>query len=216
VIVEGRTPFERVMALTHYPSSDELYRPALLVRLAHALFGRRYDERRVGGAYMAFAKRAWRAAGGFPDRLGYSDDRAFSEAIVAAGFRTARAPGAAVRWRAPETWRATADMFFRYSRGDVRIRGRGRHTVRAFAWGSAAGLILLGGASGRAAVAAGAAGYVALPAWRAHRAGLPLHDWWRIPFAVAVKDLSQIAGAALGLSDQLRGLDTPPAGRHPV
>jgi glycosyltransferase involved in cell wall biosynthesis len=216
VIVDGRTPFERVMALTHYPRSDELDRPALFVRLSHALFGRRYDKTRVGGAYMAFAKRAWRAVGGFPEGLPYSEDRAFSETIVSAGFRAVRAREAAVRWHPPATWRATADMFVHYARGDIRIVGRGRHVARTLAWGGAAGLTLAGGSRGRAAVAAGAAAYVALPVWRALRAGLPLHEWWRIPFAVAVKDLSQIAGAALGLSDELRGLGAPPAGTQPI
>jgi cellulose synthase/poly-beta-1,6-N-acetylglucosamine synthase-like glycosyltransferase len=203
VIVEGRTPFERMMALTHYPNSDELDRPPLLVRISHVLFGRGYDKTRVGGAYMAFAKRAWRAVGGFPDGMAYSEDRAFSEAIGSAGFRTIRVRDAAVRWRPPPTWRATAAMFMHYSRGDVRIAGRGRHAVRALAWGSAAHATLVHRCRGRAVVAAGAAAYVALPAWRAWRLGVPVREWWRIPLAVAVKDLSQITGAVLGLSDEV-------------
>jgi hypothetical protein len=65
VLIDGRTPFERALALTHYPSADELDDPGLFERLSHRLFGRGYDPDRIGGAYMAFTKAVWSAVGGF-------------------------------------------------------------------------------------------------------------------------------------------------------
>lgn len=203
VLVDGGTDLERVLAVTHYPSADELDRPGRLVRLLHALFGRRYEPDRVGGGYMAFTRAAWRTAGGFPDDLDAGEDRAFSQTVMAHGLRTVRVPEAAVRWRPPATWRANAAMFLRYSRGDIRIPGRFRHAARAAAWACAGALGLEGGWRGRAAVAVGGLAYVALPCSRAWRARLPLRTWWRIPVAVAVKDLSQIAGAVVGLADEV-------------
>ena len=97
VLIEGWTPFERALALTHYPSPAELQDPGLFVRISHRLFGRGYDPDRVGGAYMAFSKAVWSAVGGFPDELAASEDHAFSSEVVARGFRFARAREAAVR-----------------------------------------------------------------------------------------------------------------------
>jgi glycosyltransferase involved in cell wall biosynthesis len=202
VVVDGDTPLQRVLAVTHYPSVDELDRPSSLVRVSHVLFGRRYEPDRVGGAYMAFSKAAWLGAGGFPEHLAAGEDRAFTSAAVRQGSRIVRVREAAVHWRPPPTWRGNARMFMRYSRGDVRIAGRGRHAVRACAWACAGALALRGDLRGRGVVAVGGLAYVALPAWRARRARLPIREWWRIPLAVALKDLSQIAGAALGLADE--------------
>lgn len=202
VLVEGRTDLERVLAVTHYPRVGELGRSSRLLALLHMLFGRRFEPDRVGGAYVAFRRAAWRSAGGFAEDLNAGEDRAFSQAIAKQGLRTVRVPEAAVRWRPPATWRANAAMFIRYSRGDIRIPGRSRHAVRASAWAGASALALKGGWRGRSAVAAGALAYMALPAFRAWQERLPPHAWWRIPVAVAVKDLSQMAGACLGLADE--------------
>ena len=105
VLIEGRTPFERALALTHYPSPAELHDPGLFVRISHRLFGRGYDPDRVGRAYMAFSKAVWSAVGGFPDELSASEDHAFSSEVVARGFRFARAREAAVRWSPPGSCR---------------------------------------------------------------------------------------------------------------
>jgi hypothetical protein len=34
-----------------------------------------------------------------------------------------------------------------------------------------------------------------------------MREWWRIPVAVALKDLSQLTGAAVGLADELRAAE---------
>ena len=201
VLIEGRTPFERALALTHYPSPAELQDPGLFVRISHRLFGRGFDPDRVGGAYMAFSKAVWSAVGGFPDELAASEDHAFSSAVVARGFRFTRARDAAVRWSPPGTWRGNAGMFLRYSRSDIRVKGRIRHGVRAAVWAAGLLTLLRGGWQTRLGVALGAVGYIALPLRRARAAGYPLWQWWRIPLVVALKDVSQIVGALIGVVD---------------
>ena len=204
VIVDGRTAFERALALTHYPRTEELDDPGLLVLVSHRLFGRGYDPDRVGGAYMAFTRAVWRSVGGFPTALAASEDHAFSSAVVAQGFRVARAPDAAIRWQPPGSWLGNAAMFLRYSRGDIRVKGRSRHGIRAAAWAGAVVALLHGGWRTRLALAVGATGYIALPLRRARAAGYPLRQCWRIPALVALKDLSQIMGMLAGILDAMR------------
>lgn len=204
VRVEGETPFERVVAATHYPAQEELNGASRLVRLSHRLFGRRYERARAGGAYIAYKRSVWRAVGGFPESIPSGEDRGFTGAVVAAGFKTARAPHAEVTWSPPGSWQGNARMFFRYARGDIKLRGRGRHLVRLLAWAGAGAALAFGRTERRAAVAAGAAAYVALPVARCRRRGIPPQDWWRIPLVAALKDLAQIAGAAAGLRDMQR------------
>ena len=215
--VDWSTPFERIVALTHYPDPGELEHPGLLVRISHALFGRKFQASHAGGRSMAFTKATWRAVGGFPEGVYAGEDQAFSLALVRAGRTADLLPEASVSWRPPRTWRANARMFFIYCRGDVRSRGRIRHALRAAAWAGAPLLLLKGGAAARLLVLAGAAGYVALPAQRARRLGVPVPDWWRIPVLIALKDLSQIAGAATGLADAARHRPQPnPHGEPPL
>jgi len=209
VAVEAGTPLQRVLALTHYPSAEELVEPPAWIRATHRLFGRGYVEERSGGAYIAFSKATWLAVGGFPEGVYAGEDRAFTSAVVHRGFRTLRVPEAAVRWNPPATWLGNARMFYTYSRGDIRAPGRRRHALRLVAWVAAARFIA-GDRTSRLLLLAGAGAYLALPVHRARRARLPLRDWWRIPVAVAVKDLSQIAGAARGLVDAARGVPQPP------
>jgi glycosyltransferase involved in cell wall biosynthesis len=209
VEIDWRTPLERVLALTHYPSSDELSDPSTLVRLSHQLFGRGYVQDRGGGGYMAFAKSVWRAVGGFPETVYAGEDRAFTSAVVRAGFRVTRSTEAAVKWCPPATLAANARMFFTYSRGDIRSPGRARHAYRLAAW-MVAMRCLAGGWRARIAVAAGGFAYIALPLQRAWHARLPARDWWRIPLVVALKDVAQIAGATRGLLDAIRGVAQPP------
>jgi cellulose synthase/poly-beta-1,6-N-acetylglucosamine synthase-like glycosyltransferase len=204
VIIDGRTPFERALALTHYPSTEELDDPGLLVRVSHRLFGRGYDPDRVGGAYMAFTKPLWSAVGGFPAGLSASEDHAFSSAVVAQGFRVTRAREAAVRWRPPGSWLGNAAMFLRYSRADIRVKGRARHVIRAAAWAGAVMALLRGGRRARLVFALGATGYIALPLRRARLARFPVRHWWRIPALVAIKDGSQIVGMLAGILDAMR------------
>jgi glycosyltransferase involved in cell wall biosynthesis len=208
-VTDWATPFEHVIALTHYPLEEELDQPSLLVKLSHRLFGRHYLPYRAGARSMAFTREAWTAVGGFPEFVYAGEEQAFVRAVEGLGFRTALAPAAKVSWRPPETWAATAKMFYRYCRGDVRSTGRSRHAIRLGAWTIAPVAVTRGGWAGRMFVVAGAAAYVALPLERAARAGLSPACWWRIPVAIAVKDLAQLAGAAQGAVDAIRGIPQP-------
>jgi glycosyltransferase involved in cell wall biosynthesis len=201
VVIDGRTPFERALALTHYPSPDELDDSGLFVRVSHRLFGRGYNAERVGGAYMTFTKSAWRRVGGFPAELTASEDHAFSSAVVTRGLRVTRARNAAVRWRPPGTWLGNAAMFVRYSRGDIRVKGRTRHGIRVAVWTGSVLALFRGGWRARVGLGLGALAYIALPLRRARRAGYPLRHCWRIPLLVALKDVSQILGMLVGITD---------------
>jgi glycosyltransferase involved in cell wall biosynthesis len=212
VTIEARTALERVLALTHYPTREELVAPPTWIRLSHRLFGRGYVQERSGGGNMAFRTSVWRAVGGFPEEVYAGEDRALTAAVMRGGFRMTRSPDAIVAWRPPATLAGNARMFFTYSRGDVRFPGRKRHAVRLAAWAlGAAGIT--GRWPARIAIAIAGLAYIGLPLHRARRGELPLRDWWLIPVAVAVKDLAQIAGAARGLLDAAEGVPQPPPGR---
>jgi glycosyltransferase involved in cell wall biosynthesis len=213
VEIESRTPLERVLALTHYPSPDELAEPPTWIHISHRLFGRGYVQDRSGGGNMAFRKSVWRAVGGFPEEVFAGEDRALTSAVLRAGFRVTRAPDAVVTWSPPRTWVGNARMFYTYSRGDIRFPGRARHVARFAAWIAAARGIT-DGWLGRFVILMGGVAYLALPLHRVRVARLQARHWWRIPLVVAVKDLAQIAGAARGLLDAAAGVAQPPPKRQ--
>lgn len=205
VLLAADNALQRVVAVTHYPAADELEHPPRWVAISHRLFGRGHCSDRVGGGSMAFSVAAWRAAGEMPEGHHAGEDRGFVLAVAAAGLRVVRAPDAAVRWPPPATWRTNVRQFHRYARGDVRLRGRGRHAARAAAWALAPVAFLRGGAKTRAVCALCGLSYLALPIRRARAVGLPVAEWcWRMPLAVAVKDLAQVGGALAGLLDARR------------
>jgi glycosyltransferase involved in cell wall biosynthesis len=211
-LVDGRTATERALAVSLYPAPDEIGDDSPLVALWQRLFGRRFEADHATGRSMAFSKRAWEAAGGFPEDLYAGEDVAFSQAIVAAGFEARLVPAAAVLWRPRRTWSSNARMYRSYARGNVRVEGDfRRHLIRLGTWVGGPLLLWRGGLPGRLLALAGAVAYVSLPLRRARRAGMPASEWWRIPFAIALKDLSQLAGAAQGLGDRLRGARQPRA-----
>jgi glycosyltransferase involved in cell wall biosynthesis len=209
-VVDGRTPLERALAVSLYPAPDEIGDDSPLVALWQRLFGRRFEADHATGRSMAFSKNAWEAAGGFPEDLYAGEDVAFSQRIVAAGFEARLVPEAAVLWRPRRTWAANARMYRSYARGNVRVEGDARrHLIRLATWIGGPLLLWRGGPLGRLLALAGAAAYVSLPLRRAHRAGMPPRELWRIPLAIALKDLSQLAGAVQGLADRLRGIGQP-------
>jgi SAM-dependent methyltransferase/GT2 family glycosyltransferase/uncharacterized protein YbaR (Trm112 family) len=207
-ISDGETPFEQTLGVTHYPMTSEIDDPNPLVRLSHALFGRRFLARHAGGRSMAFSKRVWELAGGFPEQQYAGEDLAFAANVIDHGYRARLAPEAKVHWRPPPSWGANARMFFHYCRGDVRSKGRTRHAARIAAWAMTPLLLLHGGRT-RISVGLSGLAYIALPLGRARRSGIAVREWWRIPLAAAVKDLAQVAGAARGFVDALQGVPQP-------
>jgi glycosyltransferase involved in cell wall biosynthesis len=208
-IVVGETPFEEALAVALYPSHDELRDPPPLVHLYHRMFGRGFEASHAATRSCAFSKRAWEAVGGFPEELYAGEDVAFSLAVVDRGFPAVVAPDAAVTWRPRPSWAANARMYRTYARGDARRGTLSRHLIRLGAWTIALVLVTAGGRTGRALVAAGALADASLPLVRAARRGIPVHRWWRIPLVIAMKDLSQIAGALEGFADELAGRPQP-------
>jgi glycosyltransferase involved in cell wall biosynthesis len=207
-IVEAETPLDRAVACAHYPVLEEVQDDDPLVRLAHRLFGRDFRAEQAGGRSMAFSRAAWEAAGGFAEHVYAGEDLAFSAAAIELGFRPTLVQEATVRWRPRTTWLETARMFAIYTRGDIRTKGRARHLARLAAWTVGPSLAAKGGLAGRVLVAAGAGAYLWLPLRRARRSLSP-GEWWRVPVLVALKDLSQLAGAGMGLADAIRGLPQP-------
>lgn len=208
-VPDGASQFERIVSLTHYPVREELGDSSFLVRAAHRLFGRDFRDFQAGGRSMAFRKQAWEAIGGFPADQYAGEDLAFTAALLKHGYRSTLEPEAVIRWRPPPTWRAMARMFFTYCRGDVRRPPRARHGLRAIAWLVGSGLVIRGGWRARAFMGVGFLSYIGLPLRRVRRAEIPVRHWWRVPAAVAVKDLSQLVGAAAGLIDLMRQQPQP-------
>ena len=164
---------------------------------------------------MAFSRAAWTAAGGFAEHVYAGEDLAFSAAAIELGFRPTLVEEALVRWRPRGSVIENARMFATYTRGDIRTKGRSRHLARLIAWVGAPIVFAKGGQLGRGLTALGAFGYVWLPLRRARRAGISARHWWRIPALVALKDVSQLFGAAVGLADALLGIPQPaPTARH--
>jgi len=207
-VIEADSALDRAVACAHYPVLEELDDHSAAVRLSHRLFGRDFRAEHAGGRSMAFSRAAWEAAGGFPEHVYAGEDLAFSAAALERGFRALLVEDAVVRWRPRTTLTETARMFATYTRGDVRTKGRQRHIARLAAWMAGAALAVRGGRAGRLLAATSAAAYLWLPVRRARRSLSP-RDWWQIPALVALKDLSQLWGAARGVVDAIRDRPQP-------
>ncbi len=204
----ARDPVEVALAATGYPDPTELRRPGPLVRGYGRLFGRVYDPTMPTGRSVAFPVAAWRAAGGFPEHLQTGEDVLFGRAAVAAGTPAVLVADAEVDWVQRPSLRATARMYFRYGQGSGRSRDPrllGRDALRLAAYPVGLALLAWGGRAGWAAVAAGAAGYLSLPAVRVLRhpaAGRPTAAAVALvvlPAVTALRDLAKAAGAASGV-----------------
>ena len=206
-VVAGENDFERALAVALYPQPDEIGDDSPFVHGWQRVFGKRYEADRAATRSIAFTKEAWRAAGGFPEHVYAGEDPAFSQAVVEKGFRAELVPDAAVLWRPRPTWRGNARMYHAYARGSFATGAYFRHLVRALAWGALPLLATRGGRPGRLALLAWWAAYLSLPVRRARRSGMPPRTWWLLPFVIAMKDLSQIAGAAAAVADVTRGTE---------
>ena len=204
-VVSGQNDFERALALALYPQPDEIGSGSPFVAGWQRLFGKRYEAERAATRSIAFTKDAWRAAGGFPEHVYAGEDPAFSQAVVARGLRVELVPEAAVLWRPRPSWRANARMYHSYARGSLATGAYARHLARALAWGAAPWLAVRGGRLGRIALLAWWVAYLSLPVRRARRSGMPPRSWWLLPLVIALKDLSQLAGAASGARDVITG-----------
>ena len=203
-----RTTFERALAVALYPQPVEIGDESPFVARAGSASSASDTRRTAPPRARSPSRRdAWRAAGGFPEHVYAGEDPAFSQAVVASGMRVELVPDAAVLWRPRPTWRGNARMYHSYARGSLATGAYFRHLVRAVVWGAAPILATRGGRPGRLALLAWWAAYLSLPVRRAQRSGMPPSTWWLLPLVIAMKDLSQIAGAAAAVADLTRGTE---------
>lgn len=84
---------------------------------------------------VAFTRRAWEAAGGYPEWLDYCEDLVFDLRLREAGCRFEFRPQALVHFRPRPTLKAFFVQYFRYARGDGKADlWRKRHLARYAAY----------------------------------------------------------------------------------
>ena len=191
-----------------FPSIEEARRPGALTRLAGRVSGRSFSARRLDGRSMACSVPAWEAAGGFDARLRSSEDAVFGDAVLATGARSALALDARVTWAQTGDLADMARMYAKYGEWGGRAGSWqlvSRDLVRASAYAVGPLLLAAGGTRTRAAVLAGAAGYLALPALRARDVDVVPGTWVRVPVVIALKDVAKATGCLRGLLGRTAG-----------
>ena len=68
---------------------------------------------------LLLTRAAWQKAGQFNENLSDNEDYALAHALIKTGAKLAFAKTAIVFWHPPQTWLATAKMFYRFARGDA-------------------------------------------------------------------------------------------------
>lgn len=204
---DPRTAFEAALGATTLPTVEEI-RPE-----------RFYPSSRS----VAFTRRAWERAGGYPEWLDYCEDLLFDFALEDAGCRRAWAPEATVYFRPRSSPGAFFRQYYRYARGDGKADlWRKRHAVRYATYvGLPLGLLI---ARRRpwlfGPLALAAAAYVRRPYARLAPtlAELSLTDrivalaW--VPAIRVIGDAAKMSGYPVGLAWRLRhGSEIPPG--HP-
>lgn len=121
---------------------------------------------------VLFSRRAWEAAGGYPEWLDYGEDLVFDLRLRRAGARFVWAPKALAFFRPRPTLQSFFRQYYNYARGDGKaLLWPRRHAIR---YGSYAALLLMLTAAGRfrlrapgvaalTMVALGAAAYLRAP-----------------------------------------------------
>jgi glycosyltransferase involved in cell wall biosynthesis len=195
--VLARGPLQHAQSLACYADAEEAAHPTSLVRLYGRFFGGVFDPSLPFARSLAFTRRAWHDAGGFPERLRWVEDGVFGRA-VAARHRCVLAAGADVYWEQRESVGATFKMYYRYGIGAAESGDRqlqGRDGMRLAAYLLAAPLLASRDRRAVALALAGATAYYSLPLLRALRYRAGVRAALCIPLALAIKDFGKIAGA---------------------
>jgi glycosyltransferase involved in cell wall biosynthesis len=160
---------------------------------------------------LLVSRSAWRRAGGYPEWLDYCEDLVFDLALRRSGVRFTFQPAAIAKWSARGTWRAYAEQYYRYARGDGKAGlWPRRHAMRYAAYAvGAAGLFAPSGAVPRLALALGFAAYTARffrRAWvrRPEQRRETLRMLVRVPLVVVVGDVAKMAGYPVGVLWRVR------------
>lgn len=200
----GASFLERAQALSCYPWPREALKPTILSRAYGMALGLTWDPSLPTGRSMAFRKSAWSRVGGFPENLPAGEDVRFGRAVRDAGLKVGLRGDAIVEWAQRPTLRSTARMYYSYTvhgaqnRMDLLVA---RNLLRALAY--PIGVILVLRRNTRPVAAIGALIYYSLPIQRARRSS-QLKLIPAIPFAMAIKDLSQAVGTLAGLKRKVR------------
>ncbi len=152
---------------------------------------------------VAFRRRAWQNAGGYPEHAWHNEDTPFDLALKASGARFVFAPAALVRWRPQSSLRGLYTQFSRYARGDGEEGLWFSHYAKAYL--QAAGclgllwLSLLWPAWLWGYVALGVL-YWARHAWRAKRRTPSWPMAALAPVANAIVDMAHLVGYSAGVA----------------
>ncbi len=204
VVADPVRPWQRAMALAGYPDVDEFRHPSLLASAYTSVLGLRFEVDLPTGRSVAFTKRAWRDAGGYPEDLATAEDVVFGRNAVRAGARPAFVADAVVRWEQRGSLVETARMYFGYGRGDGESGSTGliaRDLARFAAYTGGLAMVTRPGV-GRRLTLVGAAAYLSLPLSRARAAHEPVEVVSLIPVVMALKDLAKAAGCGRGVADR--------------
>jgi glycosyltransferase involved in cell wall biosynthesis len=185
---DSRSRFERIAGCLNLPDAEEI-KPEQFMPSSRS---------------VAFTKKIWEQAGGYPEWLNIGEDMYFNFRVLEQGARRVFAPEAVVRWRLRPDLASTLRQYFRYAEGDGKAGMYPRRHALRFLTYAGGGLFL--GVSARRPVllwipaALGAARM--LPAYR--------RAWRRLPPAEATAatvalpalellvDLAKIAGYLSG------------------
>lgn len=114
-VADPQTPFERAMGATVLPALEDIDSESFL----------------PSSRSVAFRKRAWEDAGGYPEWLDYCEDLVFDIRLRALGKRFVFAPQAVAHFRPRSSLRAFYLQYYRYARGDGKADlWRKRHAIR--------------------------------------------------------------------------------------
>jgi len=155
---------------------------------------------------MAFRRRAWQRAGGFPEELDFAEDTVFDLAMRRAGCRFRYTPEAAVAWRPRGSLRAIARQFRNYARGDARAGIHNGSYLRLYGrWLAGAAALAAGLADWRLAALWPLAVVPYWLVWLRLRDWAGLADWRTAPVVLAQKLTVDIAAMVGWLEGRARG-----------
>lgn len=211
--IVGDGALERAQAFACYPHPRDFERPNLFVRAWGKAFGQVFTPNLPFARSLAFTVPAWREAGGFPERLGWVEDGVFG-LTVARQHDCLGTVDARVRWQQRGSLRSTARMYFRYGIGAADSGSTMlvlRDVARAGAYVLGLGCLVFAPRRGAPFLLAGAGLYYSLPLIRVARERAGLSTAVLVPLAMAVKDLSKVAGAVAGHRRRLAATRGAPA-----
>lgn len=126
---KGRTWLERAIAFTITPALSEIDADRFL----------------PSSRSVSFTRKAWRAAGGYPEWLDYCEDLVFDFALKTSGEHFVFESNALVSWTARPSLASFFKQYYRYARGDGKADlWRKRHAARYSAYILGVAIVVVG------------------------------------------------------------------------